>query len=88
MPQSSTLDIGMDVHQASIAVASVAQDHGAEVTSLGPIGTRQADIDHLIRKRQSKANHLVFVYDAGPCGYWLYRYLTKKGMPAGSSPPH
>src|SRR5205823_10180664 len=22
---------------------------------------------------------LVFVYEAGPCGYWLYRYLTKKG---------
>jgi hypothetical protein len=32
MPQSSTLYIGMDVHQESIAVASVAQDHGAEVT--------------------------------------------------------
>jgi transposase len=23
---------------------------------------------------------LVFVYEAGPCGYWLYRYLTKKGL--------
>jgi transposase len=79
MPQSSTLYIGMDVHKASLAVAYVAQDHGAEVTALGPIGTRQADIDHLIRKLQSKANHLVFVYEAGPCGYWLYRDLTKKG---------
>jgi transposase len=28
---------------------------------------------------QSKAKHLLFVYEAGPCGYWLYRYLTKKG---------
>lgn len=28
---------------------------------------------------QSKATHLIFVYEAGPCGYWLYRYLTKKG---------
>jgi transposase len=28
---------------------------------------------------QSKAAHLVFVYEAGPCGYWLYRYLRKKG---------
>ena len=43
------------------------------------IGTRQCDIDQLIRKMQSKATHLVFVYEAGPCGYWLYRYLTKKG---------
>jgi transposase len=36
-------------------------------------------MDHLIRKLPSKAKHLVFVYEAGPCGYWLYRYLTKKG---------
>jgi hypothetical protein len=27
---------------------------------------------------QSKAKHLIFVYEAGPCGYWLYRYLSKK----------
>jgi transposase len=69
----------MDVHKDSIAVAYVAQEHGAEVTYLGTIGTRQCDIDHLIRKMQSKAQHLIFVYEAGPCGYWLYRYLTKKG---------
>jgi transposase len=78
MSQSSTLFIGMDVHKDSIAVAYVAQDHGAEVTYLGSIGTRQCDIDQLIRKMQSKAKHLIFVYKAGPCGYWLYRYLTKK----------
>ncbi|MGH8588434.1 MAG: hypothetical protein ACREXX_03565 [Gammaproteobacteria bacterium] len=23
---------------------------------------------------------MVFVYEAGPCGYWLYRYLTKKRL--------
>jgi transposase len=79
MNQSRTLDVGMDVHQDSIAVAYVAQDHGAEVPDLGTIGTRQADIDHLVRKLQSKAHHRVFVYEAGPCGYWLYRYLSKKG---------
>jgi transposase len=69
----------MDVHKDSIAVAYIAQEHGAEVTYLGTIGTRQCDIDPLIRKRQSKAKHLAFVYEAGPCGYWLYRDLTKKG---------
>ena len=78
MSQSSTLFIGMDVHKDAIAVAYVAQDHGAEVIYLGTIGTRQCDIDQLIRKMPSKAKPLVFVYEAGPCGYWLYRYLTKK----------
>jgi transposase len=79
MSQSSTLYIGWDVHKESIAVAYVAKDHGAEVIYLGTIGTRQCDIDHLLRKLQSKATQLVFVYEAGPCGYRLYRYLTQKG---------
>jgi transposase len=79
MNQSSTLYIGMDVHKESIAVAYVAKDHDADVTYLGAIGTRHVDIDHLVRTLQSKATHLIFVYEAGPCGYWLYRYLTKKG---------
>src|SRR5262249_50277757 len=78
MSQSSTLFIGMDVHTDTIAVAYVAQEHGAEVTYLGTIGTRQCDIDQLIRQMQSKATHLIFVYEAGPCGSWLYRYLRKK----------
>jgi transposase len=69
MHHSSTLYVGLDVHKDSIAVAYIAQDHGAEVTYLGTIGTRQADIDHLVRKLQSTAQHLVFVYAAGPCGY-------------------
>jgi transposase len=79
MPQSSTLSIGMDVHKDSIAVAYIAKDHDAQVIYLGTIGTRHCDLDTLIRNMQSKAKHLVFVYEAGPCGYWLYRYLTKKG---------
>jgi transposase len=78
MHQSRTLYVGMEVHKESIAVAYVAKDHDAEVISLGTFGTRQCDIDTLMRKRQSKATHLVFVYEAGPCGYGLYRYLTKK----------
>jgi transposase len=80
MPQSSTLSVGMDVHKESIAVASVAKDHDAQVIYLGTLGTRQADIDQLVRMLQSKAKHLIFVYEAGPCGYWLYRYLTKKNL--------
>jgi transposase len=79
MKQSSTLYIGMDVHKESIAVAYIAKDHDAEVIYLGTICTRQTDIDQLIRKLSSKVKYLVFVYEAGPCGYWLYRYLTQKG---------
>jgi hypothetical protein len=87
MSQSSTLFIGRDVHKDTIAVAYVAQDHGAEVTSLGTMGTRPCDINQLIRKMQSQATHLIFVYEAGPCGSWLYRSLTKKGYDGGVVAP-
>ena len=79
MSQSSTLFIGMDVHKDTISVAYVAQDHGAEVTDVGTLGTRQSDLDTLIRKMQSKASQLIFIYEAGPWGYGLYRYCHKKG---------
>ena len=71
MSQSRPLFIGMDVHKDTIAVAYIAQDHGDEGTSIGPIGTRQWDSDQLIRKMRSKATRLLFVYEAGPCGSWL-----------------
>jgi len=79
MKHLSTLFVGLDVHKDSIAVAYASDERGAEVIFLGPIGTRQCDIDRLIRQLHSKASRLLFVYEAGPCGYWVYRYLQKKG---------
>jgi hypothetical protein len=73
LPQSRTLYSGLEVHHDSIAVASVAKDHDAEGVDLGTIGTRHCDLDTLVRHRPSKATHLVFVYEAGPCGSWLDR---------------
>ena len=77
---SKSLFIGLDVHKDTIAVAYAAEDRGTEVVSLGMIGTRQYDIDKLIRKLEAKGAALVFAYEAGPCGYWLYRYLTRRGL--------
>ncbi len=71
MAQGSTLFVGLDVHKETIAVAYVAAERAAEVVLLGIVGTRQCDIDKLIRKLQAKGKTLHFVYEAGPCGYWL-----------------
>jgi transposase len=79
MKQSRTLYVGMDVQKEAIAVASVAQAHGAEVISLGTVGTRQCDIAKRIRHLQSQSPQLVFVSEAGPCGSWLSRSLMHTG---------
>lgn len=71
--------IGLDVHKDSISVAYAADD-GSEVVFLGRFGTRQCDIDTFVRKLTSHSNQLAFVYEAGPCGYWLYRYLSRRGF--------
>jgi transposase len=80
MSQHPTLFVGLDVHKDSIAVAYATEERGTQPIFQGPIGTRQCDIDKLVRRLQAKAHKLLFVYEAGPCGYWLYRYLSQKGL--------
>jgi len=40
---------------------------------LGSIGTSQADVEKRTRQLYSKGPHLVYAYEAGPCGYVLHR---------------
>jgi transposase len=80
MGKSTPLFVGLDVHKDSIAVAHAAGGRADPPVFVGAIGTRQADLDSLIRRLQGKASTLRFAYEAGPCGYGLHRYLTGKGL--------
>ena len=80
MGNDTPLFVGLDVHKDSIAVAH-ARGHSADPpVFVGAIGPRQADLDKLIRRLESKTPTLVFAYEAGPCGYGLHRYLTGRGF--------
>ena len=68
------------MHTETIAVAYAREARDAAVVCWGRSGIRQSDLDQLIRTLTAKATPLVFVYDAGPCGYWLYRYLSRKQL--------
>lgn len=78
MENDSTLYVGLDVHKDSITVAYALGT--GEVELLGKIGTTKTDIDRLCKRLQSKARHIRIVYEAGPCGYGLYRQLVQKGF--------
>lgn len=80
MKKHATLFVGLDVHKDSISVAHVPDDRQAEVTFVGRIGTRAADIDRLVRRLEAKAARLVVAYEAGPCGYVLHRHLSRRGV--------
>jgi hypothetical protein len=79
MAQSTPLFVGLDVHKDSIAVAHAGGD-AAPPVFVGEIGSRQVDIDQLLRRLRGKAATLQVAYEAGPCGYGLYRDLTGKGV--------
>ena len=77
MSNDSTVYVGLDVHKESIVAAYAVGD--GEVLDLGQVGVLQRDLDKLCSRMQSKASKLRFVYEAGPCGYGIYRYLSAKG---------
>jgi transposase len=80
MAEPTTLFVGLDVHKESLAVAHASADRGSDIVYVGQVGTREADIDKLVRRLHSHASELVVAYEAGPCGYGLYRTLTRKGI--------
>jgi transposase len=77
MSNDSIVYVGLDIHKESI-IASYAINFGA-VHDLGEVGVLHRDLDRLCTRMQSKASVVHFVYEAGPCGYSVYRYLTGKG---------
>lgn len=71
--------IGLDVHKETIAVA-IAPENTTEVRHYGIIGGTLEAVDKLVRKLSGETIELRFVYEAGPCGYVLCRYLKSKGI--------
>jgi transposase len=75
--KSSKVFVGMDVHKESIDIA-LAEEAG-EVRHCGRIGGDMNGLGRAVRKLESLGKELVFVYEAGPCGYGIYRMLKGRG---------
>jgi len=73
--------IGMDVHKNSIDIAIANIGRNGQVLHYGKIDGSLAALDKVIRNlgRNNKGHQLHFVYEAGPCGYQIYRHLTSQG---------
>jgi transposase len=72
--------IGMDVHKKSIDIAIAYEGRDGQVLHYGKIDGTLSALDKVVRKLVSKGGRLHFAYEAGPCGYQIYRHLTAKGF--------
>ena len=78
--KDSIIFIGLDVHKDTIDIAIAESNGSKEVRHYGKIDGDLAALDKAVRKLQSKGAELRFVYEAGPCGYDIYRHLTKQKL--------
>lgn len=83
MTKNNIVFVGLDTHKEFIEVASLEDGFQGKATQHGRISTAKVSIKKLIRQFESKFPHatLHFVYEAGPCGYWIYRLITSLGHP-------
>jgi len=79
MSKSSTIFVGLDVHKVSIDVAIATNRVNGQVRHYGQIPNQIDAINKLVSRLKREAGSLKFVYEAGPCGFGLYRHLTRKG---------
>jgi transposase len=70
--------VGLDVHKETIAVA-VADAGGGEVRYAGEIANTPEALVKLVGQLKKGGARLSFCYEAGACGYGIYRQLRELG---------
>ena len=78
--KKKVLYIGLDVHKNTIDVAVTTDRVNGKVRSYGKINSTLESLNKLLSKLQKKDHQLRVVYEAGPCGYQIYRYLHSKNI--------
>jgi transposase len=81
-----TTYVGLDVHKASLAIA-YAEDGGGDPVWVGKIPNQLATLTAALRMLQERHGRVEVAYEAGPCGYAIYRHLEKLGIPCVVAAP-
>ena len=79
MNHFTTTYVAMDTHKNTISVAITESGRRGEVRFIGEIPSRPEALAKIVARLAAKHGNLAFCYEAGPCGYGLYRQITLLG---------
>jgi transposase len=71
--------VGLDVHKETI-VAGVLPARSEKITQVFNIENRPQALEKLVRKLSAQGTTVEFVYEAGCCGFEIYRQLKELGQ--------
>jgi transposase len=75
----NTRFVGLDVHKDTIAVAVAEEGRNGELRSYGTIEHTVANVEKMLKRLAKSGHELHVCYEAGCCGYGLYRQIVEAG---------
>ena len=74
-----TVFVGLDVHKVSISVTTAEDGRDGSVRFCGEVANTPEQVRKLAERLSRSGDRLEFCYEAGGCGYGIYRQLTEMG---------